>query len=319
LYGAGFHTYIAYRITPVIIAAVLIWLARKAYLAGVFRAWMAGTALFLGVALVAALPLGLYFLQHPADLSARTSQVSVLTSHSMLGDLATNAAKTALMLNIAGDQNPRHNIPGRPQLFVPVGLLLIGGIAVGIGRVWRRSEASGAYALCFIWIVAGAIPAVLSNQGIPHALRSCLMIPPCMILAGMFAESLRLWAAARFPRVLCLGAVCALAFLIVAEGYVSYFDTFVHDPRTVAEFHQQEAEMARQIAGAPVSIPKYFLLVGVSLDTLGNPEGFENVALLSGAYTPELRDLQRIHFITTAAEADRVRRMSGALIWAIRQ
>ena len=319
VYGAGFHTYTAYRITPVIVLAALIWLARGYRSSGHFRTWIAGAGLFLGMTLLVVSPLAFYFLQHPEKFSSRTAEVSILRSHTLWRDLAGNIGKTILMFNVAGDPNPRHNIAGRPEMFMPVGLLFLGGVALGIWRISRRSQTSWPFVLCFVWAAVGAVPAILSNEGAPHALRSCLMIPPCFMLAALFADQVRLWAAPRLPRYVWPAAVAATVLVIGVEAWISYFVIFAHDPRTVLNFQNQKAVIARRFAAMPDWVPKYFLVVGVQLDERGNPEGYENVALLTGGYTPAERARRNIHFVTTTAEAQRARHTEGAVVWAIRE
>ncbi|MEK7463034.1 MAG: glycosyltransferase family 39 protein [Patescibacteria group bacterium] len=43
------------------------------------------------------------------------------------------------------------------------------------------------FLILFSWLIITALPVVISNEGIPHALRSLLMIPPVFILAGVGA------------------------------------------------------------------------------------------------------------------------------------
>jgi hypothetical protein len=38
--------------------------------------------------------------------------------------------------------------------------------------------------ILFTWFIAAALPVVVSNEGLPHALRAILMMPAIFILAG---------------------------------------------------------------------------------------------------------------------------------------
>src|SRR3989338_5776316 len=223
-YGLGFYSYIAYRVTPILILFIILfyWLKDKGVV--IRKKILATCLLFLVSSFIVALPLGIYFLQHPADFMGRTTQVSVFSSASPMKDLAMNTVKTLGMFNFAGDWNWRHNYAGSSQLFWPIGLLLIIGVTAGIKsiastkhearnskqitnsnnqnlKVWnfenwglfsaKGGSASGGkisnfgFLILFLWFLLAMLPVVISNEGIPHALRSILMIPPVIILAGI--------------------------------------------------------------------------------------------------------------------------------------
>lgn len=86
-------------------------------------------------------------------------------------------------LFFTGDGLPRHNVPFTGQLsltdvlFLPLGLVLC-----------RRKPLAGAL---YAALLCGPIPAALTNDGIPHALRSFAMMPACAIfIAGGVVDSL---------------------------------------------------------------------------------------------------------------------------------
>jgi hypothetical protein len=224
------------------------------------------------------------------------------------------------MFNVSGDLEPRHNIPGRPELFLPVGILFLCGVAWGIRRGLQRSVDFWPYALCFLWAALAAVPPVLSNAGVPHALRSILMIPPCLMLAALATGELRRWLEVRYSRNLLLAASAALALVILVDTYTSYFDTFANDPRTQAGFQMKIADLAREVAAAPLDAPKYILMVGEGLDANGNPQDFCGLALLSGGYSARQRELRNLHFATTPQDAGRIAHLPGGpLIWVLRE
>jgi hypothetical protein len=316
-YGLGFHSYIAYRATPVVILAVLLWLSRSFASSGRIRLWAAGAGLFVGMAAIAAFPLILFFLRNPAAFTGRAGQVSVLSSPSALRHLLSNLGKTLAMFNISGDQLARHNVPGRPELFLPVGLLFVTGIAIGIWNIFQRRAAPWPFVLCLGWIAIGLAPAVLSNEGQPHALRSILAIPPCMILAALGADRLRLWIAGRYPPHVLWSAGSIVAIGLVLEAYLTYFVTFARDPRTRDAFDSDLADLGREVAALPVSVPKFIVMVGAQPDQRGTPSRFYAVALLSGGYNPAEQQLRNIHFVFTREEAERVVKLPGVQAWVV--
>jgi len=157
-------------------------------------------ATFVGATFIVALPLGLYFLQHPADFTGRMSQLSVFSTASPFARLFLNTLKTLAMFNFRGDENWRHNSGGNPELFRPVGIMFLIGIATTIIKIWsdfkthkpilRSEHQEGAYQnfsllLVISVFILGILPVVFSTESIPHALRSILMIPPAVLFAAL--------------------------------------------------------------------------------------------------------------------------------------
>src|SRR5262249_5697552 len=105
IYGLGFHTYIPYRLSPLLIAGVAVYFLLRARPEG----WTAGfykcAAIFATVALAVAAPLLIYFLQHPGALSARSSQVSVFNVANPVFAIANNVWLTVHMFFLNGDTN----------------------------------------------------------------------------------------------------------------------------------------------------------------------------------------------------------------------
>jgi len=234
-YGLGFHTYIAYRVTPLIFGFAVI---------SVLRNVRAAVAVVIG-AIVAALPLILYFRARPADFVGRVSEV-VPTS---AAQITRHAFLTFTMLIAHGDQNWRHNVSGSPQLWLPVGLLFIAGL------IWCLTGRARSGGLLVVWLVASALPAALSNEGVPHALRSILMIPAvCLIAAIGFAEIYRL----RPNKALAAIVLAAIA----TQGYVEYFVVWRDDARVAEAFgtkYLNQAYAIRQALKKDSSAPTYFV------------------------------------------------------------
>src|SRR5581483_10142853 len=125
VFGLGFYTYIAYRIMPLLFLLFIPFFRKT-------EAFWKKTGLFLAVTFIVALPIGIYFLQHPGDFFGRTSQIAVTNSGNPVGHFAVNALKTLAMFNFQGDGNWRHNIAGAPELWWPVGVLFLIGIGVSL-------------------------------------------------------------------------------------------------------------------------------------------------------------------------------------------
>ena len=210
VYGLGFHTYIAYRVTPVIFGFAVLCLLRN----------MPRLLAMLASAVAAALPLALYFNAHPSEFLRRVSEVAAPSPAVVMH----NAAATFSMLLYRGDSNWRHNVSGWAELWLPVGLLFIAGLIFCLIRRPRVPRA-----LLLIWLIAGALPAILANEGVPHALRSILMTPPVYLIAAVgFTGLYRFW-----PRkTVAAGVLTAIAI----QGYIQYFVVWRNDARVAEAF-----------------------------------------------------------------------------------
>ncbi|MBI2594939.1 MAG: glycosyltransferase family 39 protein, partial [Candidatus Colwellbacteria bacterium] len=181
VYGLGMHSYIAYRATPLLILFIIAayWLKNKN--SEVRKKMLFAICALLFAAILVFLPLGIHFLNNPPDFFGRTTQVSVFTSDAPLQNLALNTLKTFGMFNFAGDYNWRHNLSGQPQLFWPVGIMFLVGLFTAFRYVIRDTR----YQILIAWLGAAMLPVVISNEGMPHALRAILMIPPVFILSAV--------------------------------------------------------------------------------------------------------------------------------------
>ncbi len=132
-FGLGFHTYIAYRIAPLllIIPFILMWRKGSSTSFDKTQDKSLGTSqkkaiiVFLLFTFIAALPIGIYFLKNPQNFLERTSQVSILSSKSPLTVFAVNITKTVGMFFWKGDSNWRHNFSGSPELWWPIAIFFI--------------------------------------------------------------------------------------------------------------------------------------------------------------------------------------------------
>ncbi len=294
VFGLGFHSYTAYRVVP-LLAVVLFALQRvDARRQGRTRAFRVHVTVVLAGAVIATAPLAIYFVGHPRDFFGRAGQISVFESKTPVGRLARNLAVTMAMFNVVGDTNPRHNLTGRPwlgslaallgasagqqqivsrlgrpELFWPIGLLFLWGLSRSLARAAR--EAPHFFLVC--WLAIGALPAVLSDEDLPHALRAVLMTPPVFTFAaigavGAYDASVR-WARNRLkgrgPAFLTV-AWCLGGAATVADSFVTYFHVWGPDPATARAFDKADSDKADQIRALPADVPKYVVVVPHGLD-----------------------------------------------------
>ena len=215
-FGLGFHTYIAYRFSPIILlfAIVACWViySRERGIKLLRREKTCKlctyVAIYLFVAFLVALPIGYYFLQNPQDFFGRAGGVSVFASENPILEFGKSVIKTLVMFNIAGDYNWRHNYSGSSQLMWPVGILFLIGIAISFKKVFIESRIKNqesrknhdslfmihnskampyfiAHSFLVVLFLVMLLPSILTTEGLPHALRSIGVIPPVYIFAGL--------------------------------------------------------------------------------------------------------------------------------------
>ncbi len=78
--GLGFYTYIAYRVTPGLIALAMVYGFFEAHRAKRTRALFQMAGVFAAAAAIMVAPLAIYFLQHPDMLPHRSAEISIFNS-----------------------------------------------------------------------------------------------------------------------------------------------------------------------------------------------------------------------------------------------
>ncbi|MBI4134580.1 MAG: glycosyltransferase family 39 protein [Candidatus Sungbacteria bacterium] len=281
--GLGVYSYIAYRIMPLIfLSFVPTFWKRRGF-------WHMALGFAIS-AVVVGMPLFSYFLEYPADFLGRTNQVSIFSSETPLQDLARNIGVTVGMFLGRGDGNWRHNVAGAPQLFWPVGILFLLGVVVGIRQ---RSLFDVTF---FVWLFLAALPVVISNEGLPHALRAILMIPAVFAFAGRGAASL--WQYAARHR-LALSKPAALIFLLLMplHTYFLYFEKWGEHPETARAFAAEYAAIGREINALPAEVHKYVVVAAPGVDVRGIPMPAQTVMFITDSFAKEEQERKRIHYL----------------------
>ncbi len=314
--GLGFHTYIAFRFMPFVLAV-------PALLA--LRSWRAGrkpqrcvpcvVALFLFITLIVALPIGLYFLQHPQDFFGRGGQVSIFSAESPTREFFKSTALTLGMFNARGDCNGRHNLACEPQLFWPVGILFLIGLALTVRDLFKKPLSPIPYTLS-AWFILMMFPATLTREGLPHALRAIGMIPPVMIFAAMGGAAL--WHALigcferapaqpayqrhrrglhRIKKELAIAAVLFLIWIPV-NTYRGYFIRFAHAPATRDAFASDLWAQGRYLAALPDGVQKFVIVNLSGEDTRGVPAPAGSIMFATDTFDAERRRAKGITYVT---------------------
>jgi len=319
VYGLGFHSYIAYRVTPVLIILIFayFWFKNKKARGQVF----VSALLFFAAALIAISPLVFYFYQNPQDFLGRTSQISVFSSENTVDDLFLNTVKTFGMFWYQGDYNSRHNLSGEPQLWWPIGILFGLGLLIFIFRILKfifsgfkklKDEILPDISLLF-WLKIGLLPVVVSNEGIPHALRAIIVIPPVMIISAVGLE--RLYAfisnwfvkqAGNFPeisrKILRIkkefsALVIIFCVILFVQAYAQYFWRYAARPEIQDAFSKKYADLGNYLNFLPQNLDKFVIINAGGTDVRGLPMPSQTVMFITETFLPQWQKEKNLRYI----------------------
>lgn len=299
LYGLGFYTYIAFRITPLLLLLFIPFFRKtddfwKRY------------ALFLVVTILAALPITWYFLNHQGDFIAHTAELSLTKTTNPLAVLAKNTLKTALMFVWHGDPSWRQNMAGAPELWRPVGVLFLLGLAIGISTLFRTDAPSelppSRFAIVFLgtWLILGSLPAIFSKGPIPHALRSLLMVVPAIVFAALGGVWLYRLIARKLNRQWTTIFAALFIAAAAAKCYTEYFVQWATHPDVRADFDADYVAVGDQINALPASEQKYVVVYARGVINYGLPMPVEPVLYVTHSFVPDAaaqKVVKNIHYL----------------------
>jgi 4-amino-4-deoxy-L-arabinose transferase-like glycosyltransferase/sugar lactone lactonase YvrE len=234
-FGLGFHTYLGYRVFPVVIGLYLVHLAfsdRRR-----IHAQLPGLLVFALATFTTLSPLALFFVQRPEIFLRRAEAASVFLDVEREGSyqpLVENVRKSLLMYNDEGDPRARHNLPNAPLLDGLSAIFF--GLGLGYSLLRLRHHH---YFLPVAWLLLGLLPGILSlADSNPHSLRTLGNVPAVFLLVSVFWD--RAWAtyvpvlradgrrylglAAAAAVLLCGVANCRLYFGAQAANEMVYYD-----------------------------------------------------------------------------------------------
>ncbi|MEK7084898.1 MAG: hypothetical protein AAB904_00020, partial [Patescibacteria group bacterium] len=333
VFGLGAHSYIAYRITPLLLT-LPIYVGIKEYLKNT-QSHLAGRppsgakkgvscfpcmlTLFLFFAFIAALPLGMYFLDHPEDFFGRTRQISIFNEQEPSAKLAENTAKTIGMFWIWGDNNWRHNFAGAPQLALPVGILFLLGIIFAAASILKphalaQRPEKFASAFMLLWLLLMLIPVVISSEALPHALRAVIAIPPVMMLAAfglwkIMDRTVR-WLEAekkanpssalqlgRIGKETAAALILSLILLTINVGD-KYLDRWANHPSVHEAFSARDWRIAEFLQSADPEAEKYIVIGGERLDPRTVSISAQPILFGTGTFLPRERATKKYFYLS---------------------
>ncbi|MDP2838109.1 MAG: glycosyltransferase family 39 protein [Candidatus Moranbacteria bacterium] len=275
IFGLGLHTYIAFRIAPLILV-ILLPVLMLSYEQFLRRFWKHGLVFICG-ALIAATPmLYHFFISHPDDFASRSSHISVFSPEVNQGHLSTTLGKTfslsLLKYNFWGDQNWRHNYPPYPILDPFVGTFFLAGFLYLIWKTvtllgLRIREGDRDTRLVTYTFLLGSffvmlMPEFLTDESLPHALRSIGTQMPVFLMAAMAAfwvlnKAIRSQAGTKIALFSILVITLALS---ATFNLTKYFVLFPNNIHASGSFNESYRNMASYLLTLPDTTHKYILI-----------------------------------------------------------
>ncbi len=141
---------------------------------------------FLISFLILIIPLSSYLIRNP---DIRFNQQSYLTNENVslinkFSYLGQNIFKTALMFNVRGDVNGRHNYPLKPALNPLIGILFLTGLIISIRQRYDKINQ-----LFLTYFIFSLVPTILTfPHENPHMLRTFTTIPSVVyfVVLGLY-------------------------------------------------------------------------------------------------------------------------------------
>ena len=244
--AAGVYTYLAFRFVPIVMLFFILYIAVTSWR----LLWQnrVGLVVYAVSFLVVFAPLGQFALRNQDLFLERTREINVfreIEDKDSYDPLKDNFRKTAEMMNVAGDANGRHNLPGEPMVDEITAALLVLGFAAAIWsfRNWRKGTVAG-------WFVLALLPSVFTiSVENPSAIRTVGAIPPLYLLAGLAVATIyRPLMVTKRGAWVFAGLV---ALIIPAAAAINFYDLYERQAKSEAVyqgFQPEFTQVARVIA-----------------------------------------------------------------------
>lgn len=229
--GLAFNSYTPGRIFFIL---PLLFLLIKLLKTFDFKKALVTFSFFVIPFIILALPLSLYLANNK---DARLDNEFFLKNTEMtvnekVAGLWHNVSSTALMFNVKGDINGRHNYPGKPALNYVVGALFIIGMIISIKDIKKFNNQ---FFLCYF--IISLVPAILTYPWEnPNMLRTYTSIPAVIYFVGQtlnLIANLKIFKNNRFLLLAAFAILIAFSisyelrtyFIYQAEVFPSAFET----------------------------------------------------------------------------------------------
>ncbi|MCX8016214.1 MAG: glycosyltransferase family 39 protein [Patescibacteria group bacterium] len=296
IFGLGFHTYIAFRMAP-FIALIILFFQFVSYRKNnqLKNFWKLVTIWIIFVVL-AALPMIIYFLNHPQDFMGRATQVSIFEKPNPLWEFLKSFIKTLTMFNFVGDGNWRHNLPHKPQLDFILGFFFLVGIYTIIKEIINKKLELDNI-LIISWFLLMSLPAAFTYEGIPHALRSIGMIPPTLILSGLGAYSFYEFIKKQFSLNKTIWILLFLIALSLIINYRAYFLVWAKNYNAFYAFNGNYYEIGKYLNQLPKESLKIVLVNAGGVLVNNIPMPAQTVMFLTNTYSIKNQNEKNIIYL----------------------
>lgn len=323
LSGIGFYTYFSFRIAP-LIGLALFW----NYWSSIKKDFdhskyehakdqiLRGFALLVVTTILIALPLLVYFYTNPGDFLKREGRpISIFNQEQPFKELGISIVKTLGMFNFNGDSNQRHNIPGSPELALPIGLFFLAGFIKELTHWIRRKHGhfSTIHTFLFTWFFVMLLPGLLSTEA-PHALRVIGVVPVVMIFSAQgfwwfINLILRLYRTVdphyRFDQIshhreAKLLVTITILTSLIALGfweYSRYFNIWGVNSATQNAFSQNYVDIADYLSQVKTDLPRYILINEGDVLVDGVPNNAQTIKFLTRTHNYECSENSKIYYL----------------------
>ncbi|NCO98383.1 hypothetical protein GW864_04430 [bacterium] len=271
IFGMGMHTYIAFRIAPLILVVLLFSfiLSRKNFLKE-YRQYILIFTLFF---ILAASPMIYTFYTHPEFFESRSGSISIFSPDINKGHLIQTFVKSfglsLAKFNFWGDQNWRHSYPPYPVLDPLVGIAFLFGIIYSVVTLIHlftirivdkaRNINMNIYILLLTWFFVMLVPEFMTAEGLPHALRSIGTLPAVIILAAIAFEYF-LEKAEKNPKLykkVVTACIIGMLLLIGIFNSVKYHYFWANKEKAGLSFNKNLTDMTKYIKTLPEQKEKF--------------------------------------------------------------
>jgi len=272
-FGLGMHTYIAWRISPLILFLLLIFfiLSREKFLQHYWK----GILIFFFSSLLIASPMLYTFKIHPEYLESRSDSISIFSPQVNNGHLIQTFSRSLSLslvkYNFWGDQNWRHNYPPYPILDPLTGIAFLFGIFFSFflffQKLYRRFKQKirdpelAIHALLILWFFIMLSPEFLTGEGLPHALRSIGNLPVVFIFAALtfdfFLEKSEKHGLI-FRKIIYSLTIFMLAVLVIFNA-LKYHYFWANKIETAKSFNKSLTDISHYIKTLPPQKEKYII------------------------------------------------------------
>lgn len=272
IFGLGVHTYIAFRVSPLVLVALFcaLMVSRRQFIK---HYWKHALIFTFALFITAAPMLYDFFISHPEHYASRTSQISVLNPETNQGHLLAMIFETFVLslakYNFWGDQNWRHNYPPYPLLNPIAGISFLVGFFYIIYKFLRlswlrlrhniRDDKFHIYLFLLAWFFVLLIPEFLAHEGNPHALRAIGTLPVVYIIATIPF----LWLFGKAAKFGHFFKITTFSLAVAAFAFMGIFDTvkylvfFANNPKQHQAFEANLIETSKYLNKLPEARQKF--------------------------------------------------------------